>query len=64
MVAGEMGKFIEMGYEILLYEKKDRYYEVGQVRAEDMEGMRCRFGGMEGEVEMGGRKGNEEKGVD
>lgn len=61
VLAAQIPNFIEMAYEIFLYQNKHSYYQVPQLTAQDMQAMTSTFAPMQGQVQMPPSKANQQK---
>jgi spore coat protein CotF len=61
VLAAQIPNFIEMAYEIFLYQNKHGYYQVPQLSVQDMKAMTSTFVPMQGQVQMPPSKANQQK---
>lgn len=61
VLAAQIPNFIEMAYEIFLYQNKHGYYQVPQLSKQDMTAMTSAFAPLQGQVQMPPSKANQQK---
>lgn len=61
VLAAQIPNFIEMAYEIFLYQNKHGYYQVPQLSKQDMTAMTTAFAPLQGQVQMPPSKADQQR---